>query len=103
MSKCILGGAMMALLLAGCTGGPTPDEAPSPPPMSQDDVCGADALQDYIGQHADEATVAQLETDSDAERVRVIGPNQAVTMDYRADRLNVKLDDQDTIDELTCG
>ncbi|WP_280571239.1 I78 family peptidase inhibitor [Chromohalobacter sp. 296-RDG] len=30
-------------------------------------------------------------------------PDQAVTMDYRADRLNVKLDDQDTIDELTCG
>ncbi len=94
---------MAAFLLAGCAGSPAPDEAPPPPSMSQDDACGADTLQDYIGQHADEATVAQLETDSDADRVRVIRPDQAVTMDYRADRLNVKLDDQDTIDELTCG
>ncbi|MCK0745492.1 I78 family peptidase inhibitor [Chromohalobacter nigrandesensis] len=103
MSKYALSGVMAVFLLAGCAGSSTPDEAPPPPSMSQDDACGAKALNDYVGQRADGETVGQLETDSAVERVRVIRPGQAVTMDYRADRLNVKLDDEDTIVELTCG
>ncbi|MCK2042411.1 hypothetical protein KZO83_06885 [Chromohalobacter sp. TMW 2.2308] len=103
MNKRILGSAVAVFMLAGCTGGPAPDEAPPPPSKSQRDACGAEALQGYLGQRATERTLARLETESDAERVRVIGPNQAVTMDYRADRLNVKFDDQDNIVELTCG
>ncbi|MGO1343291.1 I78 family peptidase inhibitor [Chromohalobacter japonicus] len=103
MSKRALGSAVMTLMLAGCAGGPAPDEAPQPPSMIQRDACGAEALQGYLGQRATDKTLAELETDSDAERVRVIGPNQAVTMDYRADRLNVKFDDQNNIVELICG
>ncbi|MDF9434743.1 I78 family peptidase inhibitor [Chromohalobacter israelensis] len=98
-----LGGALLTILLAGCSAGQTPDEAPTPPSTSQRDACGADALNDYQGRRATESTLARLEEESDAERVRVVGPNQAVTMDYRAQRLNVKLDDRQRIVELTCG
>jgi len=35
--------------------------------------------------------------------VRVIKPGMAVTMDYRSDRLNVELDDVNTIKALRCG
>ncbi|WP_424942471.1 I78 family peptidase inhibitor [Aliiroseovarius crassostreae] len=34
---------------------------------------------------------------------RVVRPDQAVTMDYRADRLTVTLDDRDRIIGLTCN
>lgn len=96
-------GALLTALLAGCSTGPVPDEAPLPPTTSQHATCGADALLDYLGRQATEGTLARLKAQSDAERVRVVGPNQAVTMDYRAQRLNVKLDERRRIVALTCG
>lgn len=74
----------------------TPGEAPA--------QCSADAAQSYIGQDADEATVAQAKTAAGATGpVRVIKPGQAVTMDFRADRLNVEVDDGNAIVRITCG
>jgi len=35
--------------------------------------------------------------------MRVIRPGDAVTLDYRPDRLNVRLDDDDVISEIGCG
>ena len=35
--------------------------------------------------------------------VRVIKPGQAVTMDYRGDRLNVEVDAHNAIVRITCG
>jgi len=66
--------------------------------------CDADAAQSHIGHEASEATVAQAKAAAGATgTVRVIRPGQAVTMDYRADRLNVEVDDGNTIVRITCG
>lgn len=35
--------------------------------------------------------------------IRVFGPNDAVTMDYRPDRLNVELGEDRTIVRIFCG
>src|SRR5690606_2058683 len=60
--------------------------------------CDADAAQSYVGREASDATVAQAKATAGATgTVRVIRPGQAVTMDYRADRLNVEVDDGNTI------
>lgn len=59
------------------------------------DQCGASALQDRVGQ-----PVADFEFDEDT---RIIGPNTAVTQDYRVDRLNVEIDDNDIITRIACG
>jgi hypothetical protein len=83
------------LLLAACT-----TEAPpvTPPPLPPEDACGAPGLQSLVGRPA-----SVLETMKFAQPVRIIRPGMAVTMDYRADRLNIEIDARETIIRVTCG
>ena len=65
--------------------------------LASDDLCGAQSLQGVIGDPVstlDEGVVADA---------RVIRPGDAVTMDYRPDRLNIYLDLQDVVERVTCG
>ena len=59
--------------------------------------CGADAVQDMVGQ-----PVAGVR-DRLPETVRVISPGMAVTQDYRPERMNVDLDGAGTIVRIWCG
>ena len=78
--------------------------APAPDPADAAAQCDADAAQSYIGQDASEATVAEAKATAGATgALRVIKPGQAVTMDFRADRLNVEVDDGNAIVRITCG
>lgn len=99
-----------ALILAGCAGSastssaPTRDEAPEPPTMSQpDDACGAQQVQGYVGEAYTEALGERLEQESGAGDVRVKRPGQAHTLEYRADRLDVSVDDVGVIQAVQCG
>ena len=66
--------------------------------------CNAAAAQSFVGKEATEATVADAQRAAGAKGdVRVIKPGQAVTMDYRADRLNVEVDARNAIVRITCG
>ena len=47
--------------------------------------------------------VAQVIADTHSRTARVIRPGQAVTMDFRGDRVNLMLDTQDRVDKVTCG
>src|SRR3546814_10424440 len=73
--------------------------APAPDPADMATQCDADAAQSYIGQDASEATVAEAKAAAGATgALRVVKPGQPVTMDFRADRLNVEVDDDNAID-----
>lgn len=87
--------AMAAVLLLGCV-----PQSGSPPaePLPVEDACGAAGLQGLVGQ-SEEA----LATLSLAAPARVIRPGMAVTMDYRAERLNIELDSQGRIIRIFCG
>ncbi|MFZ3585240.1 I78 family peptidase inhibitor [Loktanella sp. DJP18] len=80
-------------LLAACTP-PVPVTAP-PDPGS--DACGASGYQSLVGRPLAAAT---FPADLD---MRIINPGEAVTMDYRADRLNVELDSAGIIQVVRCG
>ena len=41
--------------------------------------------------------------DAGAELVRVLKPNQPMTMDYRVERLNLYLDANGNIERIACG
>jgi hypothetical protein len=45
----------------------------------------------------------ELTTSSNARVARIMTPDVAATMDFRADRLNIELDDQRRIAALRCG
>lgn len=83
------------LALAACTMETTPV---TPPPMPPENACGAADLQTLVGQPA-----SVLDTMRFAQPVRVIRPGMAVTMDYRADRLNIEIDKAERIIRVTCG
>ena len=98
--------AMAGLLLAGCAGVSSPpahESAPPPPRVETQADCGAERVQDRVGREYSEALEASIRQQSGAASLRVIRPGEAVTLDYRADRLNVRLDDDDVISEIGCG
>ncbi|NEX46236.1 I78 family peptidase inhibitor [Pseudotabrizicola algicola] len=60
--------------------------------------CGATALQGLVGQPASALETMRFGTDT-----RVIRPDMAVTMDYRAERLNIDIDRAERISRVYCG
>jgi len=87
---------LASLALAGCvTEGPSPGPTP---PVATEGACGAPGLQGLVGQNRRALATIKFGTE-----VRIIEPNSAVTMDYRADRLNIELDAKGTITRVTCG
>ena len=79
------------LLLAACV-----EPMPMPEPVA--DECGAGELQYLVGKPA-----VLLDGMRFSQEVRVIQPGMAVTMDYRADRLNFVIDDFDRIERVYCS
>jgi len=94
---------VLIFALSACTAdsGAAPEPMPAPPDMLPN--CGAGMLQSYIGYKATSDIVAGLREWRAEHKVRVIGPGQAVTMDYLPDRLNIQVDEANTIRKFTCG
>ena len=85
---------VMALLMApigACV-------AETPPVVDAADACGASSLQGLVGQN--ESVLAAM---TFAAPVRFIHPTTLVTMDYRAERLNIDIDAKGTITAVRCG
>ncbi|MCA1768682.1 MAG: hypothetical protein LC652_01585 [Halomonas sp.] len=94
------------LLLAGCAGltsPPSHESAPPPPLVVSRGECGAAQVQDRVGREYSAALGEAIHAESGAVAMRVIRPGEAVTLDYRPDRLNVRLDEGDVITEIGCG
>jgi len=62
----------------------------------------ADALGVWIGKSYEEAK-GDIEAGEGVATIRVIRPDQAVTQDFRPDRLNVELDAEDKVTRIYCG
>ncbi len=84
------------LSLAACV--PSPDALPPAVDGPAANACGADELQDLVGQPRAAASDITF-----AVPVRIIEPGMAVTMDYRADRLNVEIGRDARIARIFCG
>lgn len=84
------------IALAACA---TPVPAPAPGTFQ----CVAEAGAWAVGQPVSDALVAKITADTHSRTARVIRPGQAVTMDFRGDRVNVLLDAHDRVERVTCG
>ena len=80
-----------ALTLAACVEATTPVEEPP------QDACNAARFQGLVGQS--EAVLKEMMLPAGA---RVIRPNDAITADFRADRLNVELGATGRIEKVGC-
>ncbi len=119
MSRLLLpAAALLTLCLAACT--PKPDEQeqalaqseeraeaaaqpapPTPPPAAT--ACDDSQAQWAVGKKVTEAEVEQARKDSGAETARTLKPDQMVTMEFNANRLNLDLDDSGTVTAVRCG
>jgi hypothetical protein len=78
--------------------------ATTPPSMEETPMtCQADKGQWALGQLADDSVVAKVRTDTTSDRMRVIKPGMAVTMDFREDRVNVEVDADNRVIAVRCG
>lgn len=84
-------------------GASTPDPTIRVGPGLEDGACRAEQAQRFVGKLPDTDTVRAAMTASGAATVRVIAHDAMVTMDYRGDRLNVRLDEHGRIVAITCG
>ena len=99
-------------LLAACTSqtGAAPEASPPPPKIEQLEnsadasqaSCGADKLADYIGVVMSDTVLAQIKAASGAKTIRVVGPKDMITMDFRQDRLTISTAEDGKIKTLRC-
>lgn len=86
------------LLLAACASKPT-----TPPPADAPAACHADTAKQYVGQPATAANIEAVRQRTGAKLVRALKPDQMVTLEYRADRVNVLQDAAGVIERISCG
>ena len=94
--KILLAG--VALLSAGCI--PRPQSVPAPP---ENAACNAAAAQELVGRVGSPALAGEAQRLAGAGTVRFLRPGQIVTMEYRADRLNIHVDGQNRVERIICG
>lgn len=88
---------LLALPLAACA--PMPPAAP-PPAAYQ---CVAGPASWAVGKAATDAVVEQVRVDTGSRVARVLRPGQVVTMEFSAERVNVRVNDRNAIIGITCG
>lgn len=75
-------------------------ERPRPPEAG---ACNAGPAQFAVGRQANPRVVARALRASGARVERIIHPGQAVTMEFRADRLNLEVDGRNRVRAVRCG
>ena len=103
--KLTLAGLSLAALL-GCATPHTPSAGPGPAPAPgrpSGGICNAQGARFAIGKAPGASVVEQARQRSGAYMARVLRPNQAVTMEFNAQRLNLDVDAAGVITRARCG
>jgi len=101
MSRLTISSVSLALVLAtaGCAASVQEPMRPMPGQGS----CDAAQVQGQTGKVATAELGARLRDQTGAATLRWIPPDSAVTMDFRADRLNIEYDRDYRITRIRCG
>jgi len=66
-------------------------------------ACSVTNLGSLVGQQATQRLGTEALRVSNSRTIRWIRPGDAVTMDYRLDRLNIMLDSSNVVTSFNCG
>ena len=91
-------GLVMLLALGACAKPVTPVAANEAPGVQ----CDANAVQSLVGQMAADVT-AEAQKRSGGRAVRSYRSGDALTMDFRPDRLNIERDAAGKVVKFSCG
>lgn len=98
--------AALAATLTACasaSGGGAAATTPDSPPSQESPMCRHDAASRWVGATLTDALQEEARKATGAATVRAIGPDDMVTMDFREDRLNIRVDAQRKILSFDCG
>jgi hypothetical protein len=90
-----------SLLMSACGSAPAAGQAPDPAPVSS--RCNAAPAQFAMGRNVDAALENEARTRAGAKTVRTLRPNQVVTMEFNAERLNLTVDAAGRVTRVSCG
>lgn len=71
--------------------------------MMDGEGCDANNTADFIGRPATAELGAEVQRRTGGRSFRWLQPGQVVTMEYRGDRVNVHLDEQNNVRSINCG
>ncbi len=94
---------LLPMLLAACADAPQAAGTPEPPPSAAARRCNAAPAQFAVGRTADAALAEEARIRSGARTVRVLRPNEVVTMEFNAERLNLAVDQAGRVTRVNCG
>lgn len=100
MDRTVRHSALLAAAILGLAACASQMPPPNVPVQTQ---CVAGAGAWAIGRAATADVVEQVRIDTRSNAVRVIRPGEVVTMDYRGDRVNVKVNERNAIVGVGCG
>ena len=98
----VLSTASAALLLSACSS-VQPDPGAPGQFGSAAGNCNAGPVAWAVGKQAEQDVMRRVWHESGAGLIRPIGPDTAVTRDFRPDRVNVDIDRNNTITRVSCG
>lgn len=99
IARIALGGVL--LMTTGCA--PVPPSEEEYPRIGTGKTCKADPAQSLIGREASSELASEALRLSGAGVMRWLRPGEIVTMEYRADRLNITIDAQNRVTKISCG
>jgi hypothetical protein len=89
------------LLMSACSNvAPANSGTPSTPAAAR---CNAVPAQFAVGRNIDAAVESDARARAGARTSRVLRPNQVVTMEFNAERLNLTVDDAGRVTRVSCG
>jgi uncharacterized lipoprotein YajG len=97
------GSAVLLSALAACAAPPADQSWVQPLTSSAQGVCDPSAVQAAVGKPATPDTMERVRVDSHSRIVRVLHPGQMVTMEFNAERVDIHVDGNNVILEITCG
>ena len=103
----LLAGAALFSLLAGCGSHETQDSPVAATPTASTTTssgrCNSDAVQDLVGKALTPALAEESRQRAGAQVVRVVRPQDPMTMDFNSQRLTITTSASLVVQTATCG
>lgn len=93
----------LLLALSGTGACSTAPSAPPPHGITPGRACVAAGESQFVGQPANQATGAAIMRATNAANLRWVRPGMMLTMEYRADRVTVRIGPDGRIAAVNCG
>ncbi len=90
-------------LLAGCSSPSPKSETETAASQPRPETCDTAPVQNLVGKPGSTEMREQARERAGAQRARLIGPDDMVTLDYDSQRLNLWMDASGIVQRVSCG